>query len=304
MIDNKYYSGKKDRCHLCKNFNIKDFYLIEKFKFPFNISKCESCNFIFMNPPFKKEIRDDFYNKDYYTGHADYSYFDERKSKKFSDFVYNKRIDFINKYIEKGNFLDIGSSFGGLLESAERYYTPHGIDISDYAVEYISSRKGYPVHKGGLDNHPFEKDYFSVITMIELIEHLEDPVFAIKEVYNLLEDNGLFVIQTANMNSLQAKKYKSEYHYFLPGHLSYFTKENLKNILLEIGFTRVKIYQPVEFGLLPKLKKSRGDFKKFIDYKSWIRIILYHFLGKIHWGNFSATASMVIYAFKDKEKKI
>jgi len=153
-------------------------------------------------------------------------------------------------------------------------------------------------HLWGLSTHPFQESFFSAITMIELIEHLKDPKSVIETCYKLLKPNGLLVIQTANMEGLQAKRLKDKYNYFLPGHLSYFSKRNLTMLLKEVGFDYVKVYHPVEFGLLPKIRKSVASFKKFTDYFYIIKIIWYHIKSKIAVGNFCLTSSMVVYAVK------
>lgn len=100
------------------------------------------------------------------------------------------------------------------------------------------------------------------------------------------------------MNGKQAKDLKENYEYYMPGHLSYFTAANLTMLLKTAGFSKIKIYYPVEFSLLPKLLKSRGSFKKFSDYKAWPRISSYHIKSKLHFGNFAMTSSMVVYAVK------
>jgi hypothetical protein len=100
------------------------------------------------------------------------------------------------------------------------------------------------------------------------------------------------------MDALQAKILKEKYAYFMPGHFSYFTKSNLEGLLRRTGFKRIKIFYPVEFGLLPKLLKSRYNFNSYLEYVKWLRIAYYHYISKIRFGNFAATSSMVIYAFK------
>ena len=251
-----------------------------------------------MNPALDDKTVRSLYTENYFKGNADYSYTDERKIKEYSAYVWDKRVKVINRYIKNGNFLDRGCSFGGLLESASSFYNPHGIEASKYAHSHVSSNFGRQIHYGTIENHPFEKNYFSVITMIELIEHLENPLFAIEESYRLLKDKGLLVIQTANMAGQQAKKLGKDYEYFMPGHLSYFTMNNLTRALRSAGFTKIKVFYPVEFGLLPKLLKSRGSFKTVSDYKAWFRIASYHLKSKIHAGDFAMTSSMVIYSFK------
>ena len=292
------FSIKKETCPLCASPRIKHKYSINSYELHFDTDCCMDCGFIFMNPPLTGETIKSFYTEQYYSGKANYSYIDERRIWKFSSYVWDKRINVIHRYIKNGNFLDVGSSFGGLMESAGKYFSPYGIEISDYSASYSREKFGDRIHHGTLEDHPFSRGFFSVITMIELIEHLENPLSAIRECYSLLAEKGLLVIQTANMDGNQAKSLADRYEYFMPGHLSYFTMSSLTAALRKTGFRRIKVFYPVEFGLLPKLLKSRGSFTKLSDYRSWYRIAEYHTLGRVHWRNFALKSSMVIYAFK------
>lgn len=251
-----------------------------------------------MNPRLKDRAMIDLYSGNYYTGNADYSYYDERQALKHSQYVWKKRVKKIRQYTDSGNFLDVGCAFGGLLKTASDYFTPFGIELSEYSGKYPKSLFGDNIHIGSLADHSFKADFFSVITMIELIEHLADPAAAVSECFRLLKNNGLLVIQTANMDALQAKLLKDKYAYYMPGHVSYFSKSNLVDMLQRAGFKKIKIFYPVEFGLLPKLLKSRYQFKSGFDYLRWVRIAYYHYISKIRFGNFAATSSMVVYAFK------
>ncbi|MCX8122708.1 MAG: class I SAM-dependent methyltransferase [Spirochaetes bacterium] len=252
-----------------------------------------------MNPPLSKESISKLYQEGYYTGKADYTYYDERKAEQYAKFVWDARLKTIRKYVAAGNFLDVGCSFGGFLNAASKYYTVYGIEPSHYSAKYAQRRFGKDyIHCGTLSDHPFAHNTFSVITMIEVLEHIQNPLEALIECYQLCITGGLLVIQTANMDGLQAVLQKEQYGYFLPGHFSYFTKKNLTETLQKVGFKRIKVYQPVDFGLLPKLLKSRMNFSKMKDYKSWLRIAGYHYLSKLHVSNFAATSSMVVYAFK------
>jgi len=292
------FTERITRCPLCANGDISFKYHIDKYKIKFNTDICNNCGFIFMNPLPKNNVIEEFYSEDYFRGRADYSYIDEREIKKYSRYVWDRRVRIIHKYAGEGNFLDIGCSFGGLLESAAKYYTPYGIELSEYAFSHAEKLFGKNIHHGTLSDHKFDDNFFSAITMIELIEHLPDPVHAINQCFKILRPGGVLVVQTANMNGKQARDLGENYEYFMPGHLSYFTAENLSMLLKTAGFRKIKIYYPVEFGLLPKLLKSRGSFKKLSDYAAWFRISSYHIKSKLHFGNFAMTSSMVIYAVK------
>jgi 2-polyprenyl-3-methyl-5-hydroxy-6-metoxy-1,4-benzoquinol methylase len=292
------YREKRERCPLCGCAEIKEKYRIERYSLHFNTDVCMSCGFIFMNPLFDDSTIKSLYSQEYYSGKADYSYIDERSIKKYSAYVWDSRVKVIHKYIKSGNFLDVGCSFGGFLESASIYYTPYGIEMSEYSCAHAKQLFGERIHCGTLKDNPFEDNSFSVITMIELIEHLDDPASAVRECYRLMEDGGLLLIQTANMDGKQAKDLGRDYEYYMPGHLSYFSRSNLIMLLKNSGFRKVIVFQPVEFGLFPKLLKSRGSFRNLSDYKAWLRIASYHLKSKIHFGDFALTSSMVVYAFK------
>ncbi len=296
--ENAMFDRAVSECPLCGGGAIGRHFRIERYRPAFTVDRCGSCGFIFMNPRLNDGAVRSLYGEDYYTGKAEYSYYDEREAERFSAYVWNKRIEVLRRHVHGGNLLDVGSSFGGFLKAAEPYFIPHGIEISNYAGGHSRSLLGDAIHIGTLADHPFKKDYFSAITMVELIEHLPDPLFALRECHRLLRKGGVLLIQTANMAGLQAKLQGSDYAYFMPGHLSYFSKSNLAGALTRAGFSRVTVFYPVEFGLLPKLKKSRYTFVSLWDYRSWARISAYHFIGKIHFRDCAATSSMVMYAFK------
>ncbi|MDA3900788.1 MAG: class I SAM-dependent methyltransferase [Spirochaetes bacterium] len=290
------FDPKRLTCPLCGSSSICELYTID-FVDPFKVSRCSKCTFIFMNPAFSDNYISSLYGEDYYSGKADYSYIDERKNYRYNAFVWKARIKKIRSWVEKGNFLDIGCSFGGLLQQASDWFTPYGVEISKSAADYCISQ-GINTYNGTLENASFEPDFFSIITMIELIEHIKEPLPFLQKAYSLLKPGGLCVIQTADMNGWQARIASESYHYFLPGHLSYFSADNLIELLDICGFKKTAVYRPVDFGLIPKLLKSRGQFKSVVDYLKWFSIAKYHFMGYRLKKGIPLTSSMVIYAVK------
>jgi 2-polyprenyl-3-methyl-5-hydroxy-6-metoxy-1,4-benzoquinol methylase len=246
---------------------------------------------------------DRYYTKEYYNGKSDYSYLDERDSLNFHAHVWRARLKRIASFIPPpADLLDVGCSFGGFaLETARAGYRASGIDVSAYAVEEAAKR-GLNAYRADLEDHPFADESFDVVTMIEVVEHISQPKRAFESLAKLIRPGGLLVIQTANFDGLQAKRLGSNYNYYLPGHLFYYSKGNLRKILTEHGFSNLYFFHGVEFGLIPKLKKSRGDFKKWTDYLRWFRIALYHCKSKFAFGGFAWTSSMVVYAIRDSRQ--
>jgi 2-polyprenyl-3-methyl-5-hydroxy-6-metoxy-1,4-benzoquinol methylase len=263
----------------------------------------------------------DIYNEEYYTapgGEKRYTYLDERKNPRGHRAVNTARLKRALRAVRKAfrsgrskrsahtpdappaqlNFLDVGCSFGALVQEANALgCRACGIDISAYAVEYARS-EGLEVRQATPDKIP---DFgvqpgFHIITMIEVIEHLPDPRAALCEIARVMSPDGLLIIQTANMDGQQAKKAGPEYHYYLPGHLYYFSRKTLTKLLEECGFENIQAFYPCEFGLLPKLKKARGTFESARAYLRLCTICWYHVKSKIRWRNFALTSGMVLYA--------
>jgi len=260
------------------------------------IYKCTKCNLQTIFP--KPEQFNSLYNEEYYSGKSDYSYKDERKTELSHSYVWDARLRNIRKFVKTGNFLDVGSSFGGFLERARKFgFRPFGIEISPYSAEFCRKRN-IETFQGEFLDSVYPENFFDVITMIEVIEHLDRPNEVFQKLYSLLKKGGLLVIQTANFEGYQAASAKSSYHYYLPGHLYYYSETNLKKILTKNGFTEYHSYFGVDFPLLAKLKKSRGNFSKLTDYLKWFTIAFYHFKSKLKYKGIRLTSSFVLYALK------
>ncbi|EMY61587.1 class I SAM-dependent methyltransferase [Leptospira terpstrae] len=260
-----------------------------------SIFECKHCKLQTLYP---RRNQKELYGKDYYQGKADYTYIDERENKKYFQYVWKARVRNIQKYVSSGNFLDIGSSFGGFLESArEEGFQVQGVEISEYASRY-ANENGIPTFQGSLLDAIFPNDHFSVITMVEVIEHIEEPNHFFKELTRILKPGGLLLLQTANFDGWQAKSEGSNYHYYMPGHVYYYSDTILKKILTNLNFNHFVSYFGVDFPLVAKLQKSRGSFQNWKDYFQWIRISYYHFKSKWKRKGFPITSSYVLYAFK------
>ena len=258
------------------------------------IYKCNTCDLQTIYPKDKYDLKA-MYNASYYSGAANYSYLDERNNEKYESFVWDARLRNIKKFKTGGNFLDIGSSFGGFLTRARLAgFQPFGIEISDYSSQYANER-GIPTFNGSLLDANFPEESFDVITLIEVIEHLEKPDLVFEKLAKLLKPGGLLLIQTANFDGRQAKEEGPKYHYYLPGHLYYYSLTNLKKILNKNGFQNFTVYHGVDFPLYAKLLKSMGSFRSWKDYFKWFRISYYHIKSKFFKGS---TSSMVLYGFK------
>ena len=291
-------NGTITRCPVCGG-KPAPLFTIDRFEAPFDILRCPDCG-LQMQSVLPADP-DGFYDEGYYTGRAEYTYKDERDRLPFERHVWNARLKNIAKFVAPpADFLDVGCAFGGFVQAAEDFgFRGKGLDVSQFASETGRAR-GLDLRTGALEPGVFPENSCDVVTMIEVFEHLADPRTACRALSEIIRPGGLCVIQTANFDGRQARQAGADYHYFLPGHLFYYSARNLQRLLEQFGFSTFHVYRPVDFGLLPKLLKSRGDFRSWRDYLRWIRIARYHWMGKIAHGDFALTSSMVLYAIRDR----
>lgn len=262
-----------------------------------SIYECKTCG---LQSQYPRLNQTSLYDEDYYKGKAEYTYIDERETENFHRYVWNARLDNIQKFIPKGKLLDVGSSFGGFLKTAKaKGFEVQGVEISSYASSH-ANQNGIPTIQSTLLDAQLPDASFDVITLVEVIEHLENPKTIFRELQRILKPGGLLLLQTANFEGWQAKEQREKYHYYMPGHVYYYSDSVLKKILTQLGFDRFVCYFGVDFSLLSKLRKSRGNFKHWHDYRQWFRISYYHFKSKLTKDGFPLTSSYVLYAFKSR----
>lgn len=101
--------------------------------------------------------------------------------------------------IKKGSLLDIGCGGGILTESLTHYYPKmkiSGCDISSKAIEYAKKYGHSKVQYKSYDGVtlPYSKNSFDVCTCFDVMEHVLDEKFFLKEVRRVLKPGGKFFL--------------------------------------------------------------------------------------------------------------
>lgn len=133
--------------------------------------------------------------------------------------------------------LDIGCGTGLFLrEARERGWTVEGIELSRSAVAYARERFGLPVRQGALDEIALPDAAFDVITMWHVLEHLPDPLAALRQAARALRPGGLLLLAVPNIGSLEARLFgRRWYSLDAPRHLYHFSPETLRALLERAG---------------------------------------------------------------------
>ncbi|ELV05346.1 class I SAM-dependent methyltransferase [Brachyspira hampsonii] len=157
-----------------------------------NILLCPNCTLEFMYPQTSDEELNKIYSgKNYPTCSFDNGA-EENPITNMKRKTFNNILKKILPYCSNGNLLDIGCSSGLLLEEAKLIgFDPYGIEISEYASSIAKKRIGSDrIYNGTLETSSFNKNFFNVITMIDVIEHVRNPIETLKYVKNILNRIG------------------------------------------------------------------------------------------------------------------
>jgi SAM-dependent methyltransferase len=150
----------------------------------------------------------------------------------------------------KGPILEIGCSVG--------HHTQYGgdrkigIDV-DIAALRIAHGKGFTVASADVQRGlPFRDETFTSIDCQHVIEHVEDPLFLMKECHRVLKTGGHAVMVTPNVQSLGFEFY-ADYTHIRP-----FTKVSLERVAYDAGFSRYTVFYSYTGIPLTKFLHTRG----------------------------------------------
>ena len=85
--------------------------------------------------------------------------------------------------------LDVGCGTGANIEMLSQYGAAEGVDVSDDALEFCR-RKGLVVQKGLAESLPYPDGAFDLTTALDVIEHLDDDVAGLREMFRVTRPGG------------------------------------------------------------------------------------------------------------------
>ena len=147
------------------------------------------------------------------------------------------QVELVKKYNGNTRLLDMGCGEGFFLFDASREgYITKGVELSLNAARYARTEFGLDVDGGPFEEMRFPGDYFDVVTLWQVLEHLPQPLMALKEVYRVLRPGGLVVVSTPDIGGIPAKVLRRKWWNIRRVHINQFTTGSLMNILGNAGF--------------------------------------------------------------------
>ena len=132
--------------------------------------------------------------------------------------------------------LDVGCGVGLLLDEARRRgWRTQGVELSDWGVRR-ARHLGLDVFQGVLEDVGFAPGSYDAVFMIDVLEHLADPVRTLAKVSQLLRPGGVLCLVTPDADSAAARVLGRRWWGMLPGHVVLFPHRRLCELLRTVGF--------------------------------------------------------------------
>lgn len=237
----------------------------------FNVVKCTKCGFIFTNPRPTQDTMKVFYPDTagyYQPEHQDalkktwkhdlfrnilanhYGYpFEHKLSKILTTplyFLLSRKLSLLHipKFSPEKNLLDIGCSWGGYMNRMKELgWNVFGIEMHEKAVGFAKKKLLFKnVSCTFIEDMEFEDNFFDVVHMSMVLEHVYDPLGTLMKIYKITKQNGQLILSVPDISGFEARIYKDKcYALHVPQHLSHFTPKTLKNFLQKAGFSVERI---------------------------------------------------------------
>ncbi|MDQ3123724.1 MAG: class I SAM-dependent methyltransferase [bacterium] len=139
----------------------------------------------------------------------------------------------------KGRLLEIGSGLGHLSYTLfSRGWEVECLELSSKAVNWSNEVFKLPTHTTMIED--FKSAKFDAFVMVEVIEHLYDPLKALMQIRKLAQKPALLFGTTPNTKSLHWRE--SEQDIYQPhDHIVLFNKNSLYDLLQKAGFKNITI---------------------------------------------------------------
>ena len=210
-------------------------YLSSRKRFPYH--HCHSCDCVFILEPPLGELGV-IYPKNYY------SFSDSGKKsilQTIKNTLDNVRIKKILAQTQSQSIrvLDVGGGDGWLLsvikERNPAVTDTHEVDLDALALEQ-ARKKGHTAHHCRIED--FRSDLkFDFIVLLNIIEHVADPVAVLRQCHSLLSPHGRILIKTPNHKTLSRWLFKNHNWggFHCPRHWVLFTMAGLENAAARVG---------------------------------------------------------------------
>ena len=211
---------------------------------------CSQCSLMYENPRYPAEVILQGYAASEDGGH------DSQHDMRVGSFYRGLKRLAPQLPAQGARVLDIGSAGGAFLEAAGRFgYDAWGMEPSGFRVSKGKER-GLQIEQGVIESHSFAPATFDMVTLWDVIEHLPDPLDALRRISKLLKPGGILLLNFPDIDTWQARLTGKHFWWIVAAHLTQFSPATITEICKRAGFRTFhfqRYWQSMEFGYLERL---------------------------------------------------
>lgn len=291
------------KCPVCNSTYCSVFLRLydDRYGYPgnFQLFSCSACGHKFLQDEFSEELLTTLYSK-YYPRSSfkieEYKPHEELRGSFEAWLNGEKRFAF--RWVSPGvTVLDIGCGFCETLGYHQvRGCKVYGVEADENARR-VADKFGFNVHVGLFNPDIYENNYFDIVTMDQVIEHVKDPVETLRGVARILKPGGQVILSTPNPNGWGSKVFGRRWiNWHIPYHIQHFSIQSMKLSASEAGLEFVEAktitssdwlnFQWIHLLTYPKMGQSSSFWlpnQKFtFRQKLWLRAFYYFHRLKIN----------------------
>ena len=212
-----------------------------------SVVRCEDCSFVYVERDFPESYVNGYYEERAGGGYGQTkeNFFWWHEATKHS----NRHILSLLGPAKSRRMLEAGCGIGTFLADArDAGWRVSGLEINPEFPEFCRKELGIEDVKVGLiSDPPFADASFDVVAMLDVLEHMYDPVQAVKQCARLLKPGGVLVVKSPNgrmqLFKERVKKAAGRGDGYVAGvgHLNQFTPKTLSLAFRSGGLEPVKV---------------------------------------------------------------
>jgi SAM-dependent methyltransferase len=206
-----------------------------------DLVRCRRCRLVRIDPMPEAEALLAQYDGGYFADGAR-GYVDYVADEAVYRAEFRRRLRVIRAAGGRGVLLDVGCASGALLaEAGALGFDARGLEPAEDMARRAAERTGRPVHAGSLDDALLAPVSFDVVTLFDVLEHVPDPVRALRKLRIALRPGGLLALTVPDFGGWWARLAGARWPFITPWeHVLYFTRRTLALALREAGFVHVR----------------------------------------------------------------
>lgn len=161
-----------------------------------DLHKCFKCKSYFSRLDFLYQSSKDF-TKGGINGHLKNEHFNKNRVSNIFNYLIKKDLILEKKF----RFLDIGCGVGWSMITAKRFGADaYGIEPSKNATDYAKNELNLNVENSLFDPSKFEKDFFDVVMLDQVLEHVPNPSEMLNDIFLTLKPGGILFLSVPPMD--------------------------------------------------------------------------------------------------------